>query len=63
MIALNYSAAAGFGGFLLAATVGYALSSIRHLPRRGKAFECVQFFYGIIGCSVLVAFVAIKIWG
>lgn len=34
--------------FLIAATLGYLVSFLRRRPRRGRAVECVQFFYVII---------------
>jgi hypothetical protein len=46
--ALMLVAAYAFAAFLAVSTLGYLLSFMQRLPRRGKAFECVQFFYGII---------------
>ena len=47
-----------FPGFFLAATVGYGISFARRLPRRGRAFECTQYFYTLSGGIGFVTFVA-----
>lgn len=54
---------AGFAilGFFASASVGYALAFIRRLPRAGQAYDCVHFFYSILGPISLVAY-AMAIW-
>ena len=54
-MALRIVASYSFVAFLFTATVGYGLSVARQLPRKGRAFECVQFFYGIIvACAAVI---------
>jgi peptidoglycan/LPS O-acetylase OafA/YrhL len=38
---------------LASLAVGYALSLLSQLPRRGRAFECVYFFTTVIGGMLL----------
>jgi hypothetical protein len=50
-----------FVAFIVVATAAYLLSVARRMPRRGKAFECVQFFYGIILACALMTVPAVLI--
>ena len=58
-IALNVLLIA-FPVFFFATSVGYVLSFLRRLPRSGRAYDCVHFYYSIIGsvgaltCAVLL---------
>lgn len=47
-----------FPSFFLAATIGYGISFARRLPRRGRAFECTDYFYTFSGAIGVVTFVA-----
>ena len=41
--------------FVIAATLGYAISFATGWKRRGRAFECVQYFYGLSLAGAIVA--------
>ncbi len=41
--------------WIVAATTGYVLAWVRWLPMRGKAFDCVQYFYTIMLSIALAA--------
>lgn len=46
--------------FLLFATIGYLVSFALRLPRRGRAYDCVNYFYSV-SCSLgLVTYAAIR---
>jgi hypothetical protein len=48
-------------GFAMAAVAGYGLSLVFHLPRRGRAYECVHYFGTILG-SITLLVLAIYSW-
>lgn len=50
--------------FMIASTIGYAASLATGRKRSGKAFQCVQFFYGmtLAGLIVAVFAFALPIW-
>lgn len=45
--------------FFLFGTVGYLLSFVLRLPRRGRAYDCVHYFYSICGSLGVVTYAAI----
>ncbi len=47
--------------FFVASTLGYSISWITKRRRRGRAFECVQYFYCVFGGCGAVTFLAIWI--
>ena len=49
---------ATFGLFFATASVGYLLTFWQHRRFRGRAFECVNFFYTIVGGVCLVGYAA-----
>lgn len=53
--------AISFVGFMIAASMGYALSFASGKPRHGRAFECVHYFYCILG-SIGLLVTAIVTW-
>ena len=50
--------------FMIASTIGYATSLATGRKRTGKAFQCVQFFYGMTLAGLIVAVFAfvLPIW-
>lgn len=42
--------------FFVSSSVGYVLSFVLGRPRRGKAYECVRYFYGLVGGCIVVTF-------
>lgn len=47
--------------FLGTATIGYVISFLTHRRRRGKAYDCVHYFYVIVGSVTLLA-VSVSHW-
>ena len=48
-----------FPAFLVAATIGYLVSFVRWLPRNGRAYDCVHYFYCLFGSLGLIAYAAV----
>jgi len=46
--------------FLSVATVGYGLSFLKGMPRRGHAYQCVRYFYAIVGGICLITYAGLK---
>jgi hypothetical protein len=58
--ALFYVVPALYVTFFVSGTMGYALSAITGRRRRGRAFECVQYFYWMFG--IIGALFSFAIW-
>jgi hypothetical protein len=48
------------GMFFVSATLGFAISALTGRPRRGRAYECVQYFYVVFGATFGIT--AFAIW-